>query len=391
MKTKKTVWIVVIISLLAAGGIGGYFYLSNPAASANSKEASVATVEAKNGSVSVLVEGPSVVEPYLSQSIRSKIGGVIVQSPEEGDEFKKGDIVIKFDSSDVDKAYRQAQLKLEQAKVNRDKAKDSLSKLKDDLGSKEQLLSTGAISKSEVDSAKDAVSNAEYALKLAELTVKDSALSVDTALDNRNAAHVKAPFNGIILSVNVGRGDLVSPGNLLAYYADLSKVRLKAEVDEFDIGKVKQGLPVTITSDALGDTKIRSRVERVSPQAEVVNNISIFKISVVVANKDRKLMPGMSADVSVLIRSDKGIVVPSKSVSSVRTRSYIKVFEDGAVKTKKISIGANDGINVAVLEGLRAGELVVIPGSSAFSLSTGTATSGSSIIPVTIPGTGVMK
>ena len=391
MKNKKAVWIVVIVSLLTAGGIGGYFYLSKPGASDSKKEASVATEKAKNGSVSVLVEGPSVVEPYLSQSIRSKIGGLIVQSPEEGDEFKKGDTVIRFDSTDVDKAYRQAQLKLEQAKVNRDKAKDSLAKLKNDLLSKEKLLSTGAVSKGEVDSAKDAVSNAGYALKLAELAVTDSTLAVDTARDSRNAAVVKAPFDGIVLSVNVGRGDLVSAGSLLATYADLSRVRLKAEVDEFDIGKVKPGLPVTIVSDALGDKKLRSKVERISPQAEVVNNISIFKISTVVSNRDRKLMPGMSADISVLIRSDKGIVVPSKSVSTVRTRSYVKVLENGEVKTKKISIGANDGVNVAVLSGLEAGELVVIPGSSAFSLGTGAVSSGSSIIPVTVPGTGGLR
>ena len=391
MKNKKAICILIITAAIAAGGVGGYFYLSRPAASDNAEKKSVATVEAKNGSVSVLVEGPSVVEPYLSQSIRSKIGGLIVQSPEEGDEFKKGEVVIRFDSSDVDKAYRQVQLKLEQAKVNRDKARDSLAKLKSDLASKEKLLSSGAVSKGEVDTVKDAVSNAGYALKLAELAVTDSSLAVDTARDNRNAAVVKAPFDGIVLSVNVGRGDLVSAGSLLAVYADLSKVRLKAEVDEFDIGKVKPGLPVTIVSDALGGTKLRSKVERISPQAEVVNNISIFKISTVVNNRDRNLMPGMSADISVLIRSDKGVVVPSKAVSSVRTRSYIKVLDNGEVKTKKISIGANDGVNVAVLDGLEAGELVVMPESSAFSLGTGTTSSGSSIIPVSIPGTGGTK
>ncbi len=389
MKNKRSIWIIIVLVVIGAS-VGGYLYLSNT--SADIEEATkILTVEAKEGSVSVLVEGPSVVEPYISQSIRSKIGGVIMESPEEGDTFKKGEIIIKFDSSDVEKGYRQAELKLEQAKVNRDKAKDSLVKLKSDLAGKEKLLSTGAVSKSEVDSLKEAVSNAEYALKLAELTVADAVLALDTARDNLNAATIRAPFDGIILTVNVGRGDLVSPGSLLAVFADLSRVRLQAEVDEFDIGKVKPGLPVTITSDALGDTKIRSKVERVSPQAEVVNNISIFKISTVVSNKDRKLMPGMSADISVLIRSDKGIVVPSKAVSTVRTRSYIKVLENGEVKTKRIKIGANDGVNIAVLDGLEAGEQVVVPGGTSFSLSTGTTSSGSSIVPITVPGTGGTK
>jgi HlyD family secretion protein len=102
-------------------------------------------------------------------------------------------------------------------------------------------------------------------------------------------------------------------------------------------------------------------------------------------------MPGMSADISVLIRSDKGVVVPSKAVSSVRTRSYIKVLENGEVKTKRIKIGANDGVNVAVLEGLNAGEQVVVPGATSFSLNSSSASAGSSIVPINIPGTGGVK
>ncbi len=390
MKRKKSVWIVIVLVIAGALG-GGYFYVSKNDSEKSREEQEILTVEARTGSVSVLVEGPSVVEPYLSQSIRSKIGGVIVEAPEEGDTFKKGEIIVRFDNTDVAKSYRQAEIKLEQARVNRDKAKDLLARLREDLTGKEKLLSTGAVSKSEVDSLKEAVSNAEYSLKLAELQVTDAALALETAKDNLDSAKIPAPFDGIVLKTNVGRGDLVSPGSLLLLYADISKVRLQAEVDEFDIGKVKPGQPVTITSDALGSTKLRSKVERVSPQAEVVNNISIFKISTVVSNRERKLMPGMSADISVLIRSDKGVVVPSKAVSTVRTRSYIKVLESGEVKTKRVKIGADDGVNVAVLEGLEAGEQVVVPGSSSFSLGSSTTSAGSTIVPINIPGTGGAK
>jgi HlyD family secretion protein len=176
---------------------------------------------------------------------------------------------------------------------------------------------------------------------------------------------------------------------LLLTFADLSKVRLQAEVDEFDIGKVQSGQPVTITSDALGEGSLQSKVERVSPAAEVINNISIFKVSTVLENKDNRLKPGMSADISILISSDKGIVVPSKAVSTVRTRSYVKVFEEEEIKTKRVTIGANDGVNVAVLDGLVEGELVVLPDSAGITLSTQSQTStGSSVVPITVPGTG---
>jgi len=219
--------------------------------------------------------------------------------------------------------------------------------------------------------------------------VSQALLSLETARGNLNGTALRAPFKGVVLKSSLTNGDLVSKGALLLTFADLSKVRLVAEVDEFDIGKVQSGQSVTITSDALGEASLKSKVERVSPAAEVINNISIFKVSTVLDNKDGQLKPGMSADISILISSDKGIVVPSKAVSTVRTRSYVKVFEDEEVKTKRVTIGANDGVNVAVIEGLEEGEIVVLPGSAGITLTTQSSTSsGSSVVPITIPGTG---
>lgn len=125
--------------------------------------------------------------------------------------------------------------------------------------------------------------------------------------------------------------------------------------------------------------------------AEVINNISIFKVSTLLDNRDGKLKPGMSADISILISSDKGIVLPSKAVSTVRTRSYVKVYEEGEIKTKRVTAGADDGINIVVLEGLAEGEIMVVPGTgmAGFSLTgSSQTTSGTSFIPISVPGTG---
>jgi len=94
----------------------------------------------------------------------------------------------------------------------------------------------------------------------------------------------------------------------------------------------------------------------------------------------------MSADISILIQSDKGLVVPSKAVSRVRTRSYIKVFENGEIKTKRVTTGADNGISIVVLDGLEEGDLVVVEQAAGFSLSNDTSSSGSSVIPISVPG-----
>jgi HlyD family secretion protein len=202
---------------------------------------------------------------------------------------------------------------------------------------------------------------------------------------------VRAPFSGVVLDASPNPGDLVARGAVLLSFADLSRVRLQAEVDEFDIGRVQAGQTATVSSEVLGDDVLRSRVERVSPAAEVVNNISIFRVSILLDNQDGKLKPGMSADVSISIRSDKGLVVPSKAVSTVRDRSYLKVFGQEGVKSRRVEIGADDGTNVVVLDGLQEGELVVVPAAADFSLTGSQASTGTSVIPITVPGAGTTR
>lgn len=389
-KKGKTILLVAVIAILVGGGLILYFVLGQKTSdSAAGDEQQILTVAAKTGSVSVRVEGPSVVEPYVSQDMRSKIEGNLITVPTEGDSFEKGAVLIRFDSVDQMKDLRQADIGLAQARVNRDRARAALEKAKTDLESKKSLFSSGGIPKEQLVLAEEAFQNADYGLKSAELAVSQALLSLETARVNLNGAALRAPFKGVVLKSSLTNGDLVSKGALLLTFADLSRVRLVAEVDEFDIGKVQPGQSVTITSDALGESSLKSKVERVSPAAEVINNISIFKVSTVLDNKGGQLKPGMSADISILISSDKGIVVPSKAVSTVRTRSYVKVFEDEEVKTKRVTIGANDGVSVAVVEGLEEGEIVVLPGSAGITLSTqSTTSSGSSVVPITIPGTG---
>jgi len=390
-KKKRVVVFLIVILAVGAAAAGTWFFGIKPASAATTAESQeeVAVIPAKSGTVAVRVEGPSVVEPYMIQTIRSRIEGQIIQGPSEGDSFKEGDVIVRFDRTDLENSVRQAELGLAQGRINRDKAKDALAAAQADLAGKQRLFASGAISQEQVDSAREALTNAEYSLKLAELSVSQTALGLETARQNLASAEVKAPFSGVVLSSAASPGDLVSKNAPLFEYADVSRVRLRAEVDEFDIGKVQAGQSVSITSDTLGDQTLKSKVERVSPAAEVINNISIFRVSTVLNNEDGVLKPGMSADLSVLISSDKGIVVPSKAVSTVRTRSYVKVYEDGEIVTKRVTIGADDGVNVAVLEGLEEEELVVLPGgSTTFSLTSESSSSGASVVPISVPGTG---
>ena len=393
MQAKKIKLVSVlgfIAVLLAVGLVPGCENDAAETAAAPGEEQLMA-VEAKPGSVSVVVEGPSVVEPYRVQTVRSRVEAMVLQSPSEGDAFAGGDVLVRFDSADQQKALRQAQIALAQARVNRDRAADTLEAAEKDLSDKQTLLGSGAVPEDQVREARENVVSAQRSLELAELSVSQAALALETAQGELAATVIRAPFDGVVLSTALNPGDLVSRAALLLTFADLSRVRLQAEVDEFDIGKVETGQPVSISSEAIGENALKSTVERISPAAEVINNISIFKVSTVLANQDGRLRPGMSADVSILISADKGLVVPSKAVSSVRGRSYLKVYKEEEIETRRVEIGADDGVNVVVLAGLEEGELVVVPSTAGFTLTSSQSSTGTSVIPITVPGSGATK
>ncbi len=386
--SKKRILITAAVIIAAAAILWGIFDYKK-VEKGSLEEPAVTTVEAVPGSVSIKVEGPSIVEPFQTRSIRSGIEGIVTITVEEGDYLEEGEILISLDDGDMKIALEQAKINLSKAELNRDRNNTTLKNAEKNLKDTNQLFISGAVSGEQVSIAELAVETALYNLNSSNLDLSQAALILGIARENLDNIHIRAPFPGIVLSSNVNPGDMISKGTELLVFVDLSRVRLKAEVDEFDIAKVQTGQKVTITSDSLGDEKLGSKVERISPGAEVINNISIFTVTTVLNNAEGKLKPGMSADLSILISADKGLLVPSKAVTSVRTRSYVKVYINEEIKTRKVVIGADDGRNIVILEGLEEGELVIIPTAPGFQLATTSSSStGTSVIPVQIPGSG---
>ena len=387
MNKKKGIIISLIVLIVA---VSAWIIITNVSGSEETgQESNLSAVEAVSGSVSIKVEGPAVIEPFQTRNIRSAIDGSVVMIAGEGDLVNVDDILVSFDGSDKERVVQQASLNLNKAELNRERNLKTLQKAQKSFEDSKQLFQSGAISQEQVDSAEAVVETALFNYESTKLDVSQAMLSLEIAKKDLENIHIRASFTGVVLSTEVLTGDLVNKGNILMTFADLAQVRLKAEVDEFDIGKVQVGQKVTISSDSLGDEVLGSRVERVSPAAEVINNISIFTVSTVLKNDEGLLKPGMSADLSILISSDKGLVVPSKAISSVRSRSYIKVYIDGEIETRKVTVGSDDGMNIVVLEGLEEGEFVVIPVAPGFQLTTSSSESnGTSVIPVSIPGAG---
>jgi len=350
------------------------------------------TVEAKKGTVSVVVEGAAIVEAYQQVTLRAAGASVLTSLKRSGQFVDEDGVVATLDDSSLRNSRSQAELALTQAELDAERARLALVRARREAQDTRALVESKAASQDKLVLADESAKNAEIAFESAEVKVRMARLTLDRARLEAAGAVVKAPFAGTVLKTYAEPGDLMGTNNPIALFGDISRLRLTAEVDEYDIGKLALGQQVTIAGDSIGEESIRSRVDSISPIADIVNNISIFTVSAIVQNEAGLLRPGMSADFSILIKSDKGLVVPSKTVSTVRGRSYLDVLENGEAVKKRVEIGANDGLNLVVLSGIEEGELVIIPGAVPVGIpaaQTSSTTAEKSVLPISIPGAGV--
>ncbi|MFH2115963.1 MAG: efflux RND transporter periplasmic adaptor subunit [Spirochaetota bacterium] len=381
---------LVVLALVAAVMAGGAWFMSGRSAQTEVSAPVQATAVAANGTVSISVQAISIAEPAVTTTLRNRSAGYVRFALPEGTLVKAGDPVVAFDDTDLRKALSQAELNSRQARMSLERAKAAEAKAGTDLETKRNLLDAKAISQEQYEASRDALATAIYSTQAASLSVEQSDLSLDQARRDLADTVLKAGYDAVVSRPMVAAGDFASANTVLASLVDLSRILFRAEVDEYDIGKLRAGMSVTVRVPALQDASFKARIEGISPIAEVINNISVFKVGVLVDNKEGNLRPGMSADVVVQVASGKGLVVPAKAITTVRDRSYIDLpGQDGEVETRRVTIGLSDGRTTLVTEGLEEGETVYLQGTYVTApVASAPGSSGTSIIPITVPGQG---
>jgi HlyD family secretion protein len=219
---------------------------------------------------------------------------------------------VQVDTRDVRNQYNQAlaDLRAAQARVAVAAAQRKRS---EDLF-KQQIITAQELETAQLDHA-----NAQ-----AQQTRADA--SLDLAQQRLEDATVRAPLAGTIIEKAVSTGQVITSatgafggGTLLLKMADLSQVRVRALVNETDIGNIQPGQQATVTVDAYPDRPFRGTVEKIEPQAVVQQNVTMFPVLVAVSNREGLLMPGMNGEVSVLVERRENVVsVPNDAVRPPR-------------------------------------------------------------------------
>jgi HlyD family secretion protein len=295
--------VVLVTAVVLARGITGKKKETMP----------IPTAVVEKQDIDVTVEANGTVEPISIVDVKSKASGQIIQMPVEiGSTVEPGDLLAQIDTRDVQNQYDQVSSALQAARARADISKAQKARA-DDLFS-EQIITAQEHEAAVLDHAN---SQAQY--------VK-ARIDVDLARQRLDDATVTAPVAGTVIDKPVSVGQVISSatssvsgGTTLLLMADLKKIRVRALVNETDIGNVKPGQTATVIVDAYPQREFQGTVEKVEPRALVEQSVTMFPVLVSLGNEEGLLMPGMNGEVTLLVeRREDVLAVPIDAVRNVR-------------------------------------------------------------------------
>ena len=271
--------------------------------------------EAASQQLELTVEASGTVEAISSIEIKSKASGqILFLGAEIGDYVEEGVVLARIDQRTPTNTLAQANADLEVAKVRLSNAKNQFERSK-------RLHDEGNISDKSFEDAQESFSSARAQLVRAEVFLENAKIALDDT-------SVRSPIAGTVISRPAEVGQVItSPtsavggGTLLMEMADLDNVRVRALIDEIDIGKISIGQEVTLKVSAYRDKKFLGVVSKIEPMSRVDQNVTTFPVLIDIENKDNLLLIGMNTDVEIEILNEK--VALALPAGSLRTRKDI--------------------------------------------------------------------
>jgi HlyD family secretion protein len=395
-RTRKLVLAggTVVVALAAVFG-----FVSLSGAGTKVDASRLATVERGTMTRSVVATGK--IEPITKVEIKSKANGIIKYLPVDiGDSVKTGDVLAELDRENLEASLREAQANLQAAKANLQAAEAELKKdevaaqgpdvefARRDFARATELSEQHLIAQSELDaahSAMDLAVNRQHVAqsqlvisraKVAQATaqVKQAQAAADNAAQDLANATIRAPINGTVLSRDVEVGSPVSSilnlganATLVMTLGDIQQVFVRGKVDEADIGQVRMGQHARIRVETFKDRIFDGKVTQISPMGVTDNNVTTFEVRVSIANPGQELRANMTANAEIVLSEyPNSLIIPEAAVVyDAKRQPFLNLLAPDAKEGYRrvpVKLGVGNGTKTQVLEGVKEGDKIVLPG-----------------------------
>ena len=340
-------------------------------------EFSTAKVEKQNISTSITATGT--IEPVTSVTVGTQVSGIVSKLYVDYNSIvKKGQVIAELDKTNLIS-------ELNRAKADLSSAQSTLNYETANYNRYKTLFDKGLISANDYE-------NARLSFDKAQQTVRSSRENVQKAQTNLGYATITSPIDGVVLSKSVEEGQTVAASfntpELFTIAQDLTDMRVIADIDEADIGGVKEGQRVSFTVDAYPDDKFEGQVTQVRQQATTESNVVTYEVVISAPNNDLKLKPGLTANVTIYtLEKNDVLAAPAKalrfmpteallsegqSIEDVEAPTKVWTLEGNVFKAHAVQVGTTNGMLTEIVGGISEGTEVLVD----FTLSGGDAPEG---------------
>ena len=361
MKKLSKVWLVVAVVIIVAI-VAWALWGSKKEEQISFETAAVAPANIMNS-----ITATGTIEPVTSVTVGTQVSGIVSKLyVDYNSVVKKGQVIAELDKTNL-------MSQLNSAKTQLATAQSQLNYQTTNFNRYKTLYQKGLVAADDFDSAKLSYTQAKEQVAAAKEEVQ-------RAQTNLGYATITSPIDGIVLSKSVEEGQTVaasfSTPELFTIAQDLTNMQVVAEVDEADIGDVKEGERVSFTVDAYPDDTFEGTVKQVRQEATTTNNVVTYEVVISAPNADLKLKPGLTANVTIYTAERKGVLsVQSKALrftpqketvgkmkivdQTGNAKNKVWTIEGNSIVAHKVNIGMTDGTNTQILNGISAGVKVV--------------------------------
>ena len=360
MKNKK-IWmgvgalaIVVLVAWLHSGG-------------KKEEKVEFETAKVERQSIHTSITATGTIEPVTSVTVGTQVSGIVAHLyVDYNSVVKKGQVIAELDKTNLISELNRSRADLSSAQSTLDYQRANYNRYK-------TLYDKGLVSADEFESNR---LNYEKARQ----SVASSQESVRKAETNLGYATITSPIDGVVLSKSVEEGQTVAASfntpELFTIAQDLTNMRVIADIDEADIGGVKEGQRVSFTVDAFPDDKFEGSVTQVRQQATTSSNVVTYEVVISAPNNDLKLKPGLTANVTIFtMEKDNILALPSKAlrftpneallkgdqqIADVEAPAKVWTLEGNTFKAHRVETGVSNGMMTEIVSGVKEGTEILV-------------------------------
>ena len=325
-----------------------------------------ATSKAEVQNISTSITATGTIEPVTKVEVGTQVSGIISKIYVDYNSIvTKGQVIAELDRTNLQSELVSAQSNLQNAQSNLNYQKSNYERYK-------ALFDKGLVSANDFE-------NARLTYEQAQAQVRVQQQSVQKAHTNLGYATITAPIDGVVLSKEVEEGQTVASAmttpTLFIIAQDLTNMRVIADVDEADIGEVKEGQRVTFTVDAFPDDIFNGEVTQVRQEATTESNVVTYEVVISAPNQDLKLKPGLTANVTIFtlernqvltilakalrFTPNKNLLTEGEEIIDCDGKNKIWVREGQNFKAIPVNIGITNGNVTEIVSGIKAGQEMI--------------------------------